>query len=294
LADLDVKPIGTTEPIQTPLKLQMRRIRYQVLPVLVFAIALVATAYLWKTYAGAPHGYGEVHAIAARISAPKDGTLLANENYPKLFDRVEKDQVLARFSASDQDDKQAKIGDELKKSRDDLTTAETEYDTALKAGADKAKLDPMKQKVAALKASVEEEMKRFTHLDKKIEASTLKAPCSGVVTEIKHQAGEFVKQGQDIMTITEESGSYITSYVRVGNGVIPTRDQEVMVRGQDSRRSVRARVQEVGAQIEPIPEHQLSSAKKPEWGVPVRISMPVDLPLRPGELVVLNYVVKGK
>jgi hypothetical protein len=35
----------------------------------------------------------------------------------------------------------------------------------------------------------------------------------------------------------------------------------------------------------------LINPKKPEWGIPVRIAMPSPtvLPLRPGELVVLNY-----
>ena len=48
--------------------------------------------------------------------------------------------------------------------------------------------------------------------------------------------------------------------------------------------------------LEQIPEHQLANPKKPEWGIPVRIAMPdaSKLPLRPGELVVLNYINEGK
>ena len=43
--------------------------------------------------------------------------------------------------------------------------------------------------------------------------------------------------------------------------------------------------------MQPIPEHQLTNSKKPEWGIPVRIAMPDPtlLPLMPGELVVLNF-----
>lgn len=289
MAELD-QPTEPSTPIRTPLKLQIRRLRYQVLPVLIFAIALVLTAYLWKNYTGAPHGYGEVNAMTVRISAPKDGMLAENSSYPRLFDRVEKGQLLARFSASDRIEQQSQIEEEMTKKRAELTAVQEQLEAATKAGADKAKLDPLKQQVSTLTAVVEEELKKFNHLNKQIEAANLVAPVAGTLTHIAHQPGEFVKQGQEIMTITQETGSYITSYVRVGAGIVPRKDMWVTVRGQDSRRSGIALVQEVGSQVEQIPEHQLANPKRPEWGVPVRIAMPVDLPLRPGELVGLNYI----
>jgi hypothetical protein len=35
-------------PIPTPMRLQWRRIRYQVLPAIIFTMSLSATVYLWK------------------------------------------------------------------------------------------------------------------------------------------------------------------------------------------------------------------------------------------------------
>jgi len=281
-----------TTTIKTPLKLQIRRLRYQVLPVLIFAIALVLTAYLWKNYAGAPHGYGEVHAVFSKVNAPKDGTLMESDAYPKQFDRVDKDQILVRFSASDLIEQEAQLQDTVKKTQDELSAAQVELEKATKAGTEKAKLDPLKQQVSTLTARLDEERKKYNHVKKQVEAANLKAPMGGIVTEIKHQPGEFVKQGQEIMTITQENGAYITTYVRAGSGLIPTKDMRVTVRSQNSQKSERSIVQEVGAQIELIPEHQLANPKKPEWGIPVRIAMPPNLQLRPGELVVLNYVTE--
>jgi hypothetical protein len=44
-------------------------------------------------------------------------------------------------------------------------------------------------------------------------------------------------------------------------------------------------VQEVGNQIEPVPPQQLANPRMPEFGLPVRIAMPSDVKLRPGEMV---------
>jgi hypothetical protein len=117
------------------------------------------------------------------------------------------------------------------------------------------------------------------------------APISGMVTSIKHRPGEYVKGGQEIMTITQDGGAYIVSYIRPGSAVVPRKDMKVSVRGQDHRTWAETRVQEVGTRAVPIPEQQLTNAKKPEWGIPVRIEMPdaTDLPLRPGEIVLLNF-----
>jgi hypothetical protein len=111
------------------------------------------------------------------------------------------------------------------------------------------------------------------------------------VISINHQPNDFVKKGQEVITIGKDSGEYIISYVRPGTGIMPKKDMRVTVRGQDKRRSAESIVKEVGTQMQLIPDHQLTNAKKPEWGIPVRIGMPEasKLPLRPGELVVLNF-----
>jgi hypothetical protein len=210
--------------IPTPMPLQIKRVRYQVLPGVIFVVAIFLTAFIWKGYAGSLHGTGEVSAISINISAPRAGRLIDDPGYPRLYDHVEKGQPIARISSGQK-------------------------------------------------------------------SSELKAPFSGMVTMIKHRPGEFVKSGQEIMTIAQDGGAYIVSYIRPGSSIIPRKDMKVSVRGQDHHTWAETRVQEVGTRPVPIPEQQLSNAKKPEWGIPVRIEMPgaIDLPLRPGEIVLLNF-----
>jgi biotin carboxyl carrier protein len=215
-----------TEPalIPTPVPLKIKRVRYQVLPGVIFVFAIFMTVFLWKGYAGSTHGTGEVSAIAIHISAPRAGRLIDAPGYPRLYDHVEKGQGIARISSG-------------------------------------------------------------------LKSSELKAPFGGMVTSIKHRPGEFVKSGQEIMTVTQDGGAYIVSYIRPGSSIIPRKDMKVSVRGQDHHTWAETRVQEVGSHAVLIPDQQLSNAKKPEWGIPVRIEMPetLDLPLRPGEIVLLNF-----
>jgi biotin carboxyl carrier protein len=225
LPDPTLEPTTTTTTIiPTPMKLQLKRVRYQVLPALIFVVSLSITAYLWTTYAGTTHGTGEVSSIAIHISAPRAGKLVDGAGYPRLFDHVEKGQPIA-------------------------------------------------------------------HIEGGQKSADLKAPISGMVTSIKHRPGEFVKSGQEIMTVTQDGGAYIVSYIRPGSSIVPKKDMKVSVRGQDHHTWATTRVQEVGTRAVPIPEQQLTNAKRPEWGIPVRIEMPetTTLPLRPGEIVLLNF-----
>jgi hypothetical protein len=128
-----------------------------------------------------------------------------------------------------------------------------------------------------------------------LQTAELIAPVTGTITAIQHQPGEFVSQSHEILTITEDTGAYIVSYIRPGSSIIPKKNMKVAVRGRDHRGWAECRVQEVGTRVVPIPEHQLANARTPEWGIPVRIEMPnpSSLFLRPGELVLLNFMSGG-
>src|SRR5205823_6080237 len=100
-----------------------------------FAIALVATIWVWKDYAGTPHGMGEVHAVTVRVAAPHDGHLAEMDAYPRLFDHVNAKQPLARFDASKLIDQQTKADDQKNKLQDELDVANKAVEEATKAGA---------------------------------------------------------------------------------------------------------------------------------------------------------------
>jgi multidrug resistance efflux pump len=279
------------QPIPTPMRLQWRRVRYHALPAIIFTLSLGMTAYLWRNYAGSPHGLGEVSALTIRVAAPHDGRLVDLEGYPKVYDHVLAKQPIARFDVGHLVTQEEKAQDDLSRMQRDLDDANKQLDEATKAGAERGKVDELKRHAASLRDGVTTARAHLNALTRQIQGATVEAPVSGKVTAVFRQPNEFVKQGQEIMTITPDSGAYIVSYVRPESAIVPKKDMKVVVRNQTRRKSAMSIVQEVGTQIEPIPEHQLVNSKKPEWGIPVRIAMPDPglLPLRPGELVVLNF-----
>ena len=289
--DTRTTPGSELEPIPTPMRLQWRRVRFQVLPALVFTLSLVGTGLLWRNYGGAPQGVGEVNAMTIRVAAPHDGRLADLEGYPKIYDHVTAKQPIARFDVSHLVTQEEKAQDDLSQLQRDLDEANKQLDAATKAGAERAQLDALKRHAASLRDAVTTARLQLSTLTRQIQNATVEAPVSGKVTAVFRQPNEFVKQGQEIMTITPDTGAYIVSYVRPESAIVPKKDMKVVVRNQTRRKSAVSIVQEVGTQIEPIPDHQLVNTKKPEWGIPVRIAMPDPglLPLRPGELVVLNF-----
>jgi multidrug resistance efflux pump len=282
---------GRPGPIPTPMHLQMRRVRYQILPAIVFTISLVLTAVLWKNYAGTPHGVGEVAALTIRVAAPHDGRLLKADHYPQVYDHVAKDQPLARFDVAHLVTREEKAQEDLSRLQSDLEKANAAVDAATNSSGDRSKLDDLKRQASALRDAVGAARDHLNSLSDQIKNASIQAPVSGKVTAVLRQPDEFVKQGQEILTITPDDGAYIVSYVRPESAIVPKKDMKVLIRNQARRKSAVSIVQEVGTRIEPIPEHQLLNARKQEWGIPVRIAMPdrEQLPLMPGELVVLTF-----
>ena len=52
---------------------------------------------------------------------------------------------------------------------------------------------------------------------------------------------------------------------------------------------VPSKVDTIGAQVESVPSRQLRDQKVPEWGLPVRLAIPPDADLLPGEIVTLVF-----
>ena len=123
-------------------------------------------------------------------------------------------------------------------------------------------------------------------LQQQIRGIEIQSPISGTVCAIYRLPGQAVRAGDPIMTIAAAQGQYILSYVREGQRIRPAVGMEVAVQVRAiPRDSGWARVDRVGPQVELVPPHQLRDPKVPEWGLPVRITLPPELPLKPGELV---------
>lgn len=140
--------------------------------------------------------------------------------------------------------------------------------------------------LAPLRAAVETQQKRIAEVQLQMAALEIRAPMDGTITAIHSWPGQNVRAGTPIMTVAASEGQCIVSYVRQETRIRPVVGMAVDVSVRSlPRLTARARVEEVGPQVEPVPTHQLRDSKLPEWGLPVRISVPAELGLKPGELV---------
>ena len=162
--------------------------------------------------------------------------------------------------------------------RDLKRDSETGHDAELREASRKI-LAPFKNQVEVLNAQMGEVQTEFNSLE-------VKAPISGEVTMIHAYPGQAVQAGDPIITIAQDSGRYIVSYVRSDQRVRVEPNMEVRVREKRSgARPLRAMIVDVGPQVEPVPEQHLRDPAQPEWGLPITIELPLDLDVRPGELI---------
>ena len=106
-----------------------------------------------------------------------------------------------------------------------------------------------------------------------------------------------IKAGEPILTVGSDERRYIVSYVRQEQHVDPKVGMEVEVRKRAAISPTKHTVvEQVGPQIELIPVHLCRDPKYPEWGVPVRITLPKDKDFagRPGELFEVTFKTRSK
>jgi multidrug resistance efflux pump len=140
---------------------------------------------------------------------------------------------------------------------------------------------PLRTAIAAQEAKL-----RLTEAE--LSPIALRAPVDGMVTLIHHHAGEAVTAGEPIVGIAALNSVRIIGYLRPPLLDEPKvgRQVEVATRGPH-RQMGRAAITAVGTQFESITPQLLGPMKlaQLELGLPVSISMPANVRLRPGELV---------
>ncbi|HTI99473.1 MAG TPA: HlyD family efflux transporter periplasmic adaptor subunit [Dongiaceae bacterium] len=116
----------------------------------------------------------------------------------------------------------------------------------------------------------------------------LQAPIDGVIMAVLRRSGETVTAGQPIVTIAATTPARIVGYLRtpLAEDPRPGMTVQVCTRGLH-RETGKAQILEVGAQLEPLPAALQSGAKLAgvELGLPVDVSVPPNLKIRPGEVV---------
>lgn len=129
---------------------------------------------------------------------------------------------------------------------------------------------------------------RLRQIEQNHSVVTLHAPMDGQITAVLRGVGENVTEGEPLVLITAAQPERIIGYLRHPLPLEPQPGQRVEVRTH-SREHQRdeAVVTRVGVHFEPIINPALHPAPTPEVGVPVEVSLPPRLHLRPGEIVSL-------
>jgi multidrug resistance efflux pump len=153
--------------------------------------------------------------------------------------------------------------------------------------ADIAKIseDPLRAAIA-----VQESRLRLTEAE--LSPIALRAPIDGIVTAIYNHPGEAVIAGKPIVALATLTPVRIVGYLRTPLFDEPKPGTRVEVRTRGRHREVgSAQVVAVGTQMEPIPPVMSGPIKLAslDLGLPLDISLPVNLRIRPGELVDLRF-----
>ena len=157
-------------------------------------------------------------------------------------------------------------------------------------GIAQAQLADLPTVLAPIRASIAAQEARIHQLQLQIRELEVKSPIDGIVSAILCYPGQAVRIGVPIVTIAAGQSRFVVSYVRQAQRLKPAPGMsvDVALRTIPVRR-IPAMVDAVGGQVEPVPPHQLVDPKLPEWGLPVRIALPVGTDLHPGELVDITF-----
>ncbi len=149
---------------------------------------------------------------------------------------------------------------------------------------------------APLRAAIAVEESKLKLTEAEMSPVILRAAVDGVVDAILHRPGEAVTAGEPIVTISPASAVRIIGYLRPPVLVEPKVGSRVEVRTRGpGRPGGSAQIVELGIQFEPLPLALQIPVRlaNTELGLPVAITVPPGLKIRPGELVDLTLAPRG-
>ena len=141
-----------------------------------------------------------------------------------------------------------------------------------------------------VRASLTTHEARIKELRLQLNSLVIRAPINGIITTIHTWPGQVVRAGDPIVTLAADKGRYIVTYVREDQPIRPQVNMTVAVRPRRNQRAqYEATIKNIGPQVEEVPTHQLADPTVPQWGLPVMITLPPELDVRPGELIDITF-----
>jgi hypothetical protein len=131
---------------------------------------------------------------------------------------------------------------------------------------------------------------RLERLEGEATVIELPAPIEGVVTKVLGLPGQWVGRSETILEIASTKPTFITCHLPDVGAPPPKLGSEVAIRLRgNGNRWAAARIQGVGPVVATATVFDGTSVGATIRGLPVRIELPADLPLKPGTLVDVRF-----
>ena len=148
---------------------------------------------------------------------------------------------------------------------------------------------------AVTRQAIEAQQRQLELIEAEMGPVELTAPIDGVITAVLRRVGENVVAGEPIVTILSTNVTGIVAYLPQTMPFEARVGMETEIRRQGTDRAVGAsKVLRVGGYFAPVPMSlQLTpptNGQTNQLGLPLWVSVPSDLPLRPGEIVGLRLI----
>jgi multidrug resistance efflux pump len=107
-----------------------RRIRSQVIPILSFSLAIIASGWLWRNHGAATQGVGEVDSPRVNVTSPTAGLVISLPHQSRgqwmVYDHVQAGDVIARIEDQQLETGKSLLSQEIKQLIDQLKARQTE------------------------------------------------------------------------------------------------------------------------------------------------------------------------
>jgi multidrug resistance efflux pump len=205
------------------------------------------------------------------------------------FERAEKLYQGKVLSASDYE-KARSLRDSYQKEIDEKTTLVNNAEESVKR-LEKATASA-KSPETQLQAAIDVSEQKLKLAEAQMTPVTVRSPIDGSIIMIHRYNGENVSAGVPIVTIGAMQADRIVGYIRQPFYTTPKTDMLVRVRTRGgSRREGVGKILAVGPQLQPLNDEFMSPTRLNnlvELGLPVYVSMPVELKSGPGEPICLH------
>lgn len=125
-------------------------------------------------------------------------------------------------------------------------------------------------------------------LANRIANSEMKAPASGSISEVHARPGTFVQTGDPIATIASDQRRWVIAYMDRLNQITISDQTRVQIKVV-GRKPIAAdsSIEELGDHFEIVPPQLRRRAETVQWGVPVKVRLPAEMDVVPGQMVQL-------